>query len=70
MNFDWPNAEIGRKMANGQLLFLALHTYIQQLSSNRMQACNQKLLLCCLKKCESHDVAIKQKSSLETAACA
>ena len=25
MDFDQPNAEIGRKMANGRLLFLALH---------------------------------------------
>ena len=24
MDFGWPNVEIGRKMANGQLLFLAL----------------------------------------------
>ena len=24
MDFGWPNAEIGQKMANGQLLFLAL----------------------------------------------
>ena len=24
MNFGWPNAEIGRKMANGQLLFPTL----------------------------------------------
>ena len=24
MDFGWPNAEIGRKMANGRLLFLAL----------------------------------------------
>ena len=24
IDFGWPNAEIGRKMANGQLLFLAL----------------------------------------------
>ena len=28
MDFGRPNAEIGRKMANGRLLFLALHTYI------------------------------------------
>ena len=27
MDFGWPNAEIGRKMANGQLLFLALVLY-------------------------------------------
>jgi len=25
MDFGWPNVEIGQKMANGQLLFLALH---------------------------------------------
>ena len=25
MDFDRPNAEIGQKMANGRLLFLALH---------------------------------------------
>jgi len=25
MDFGWPNVEIGWKMANGQLLFLALH---------------------------------------------
>ena len=25
MDFGRPNAEIGQKMANGQLLFLALH---------------------------------------------
>ena len=24
MDFGWPNAEIGQKMANGQLLFLVL----------------------------------------------
>ena len=30
MNFGWPNAEIGRKMADGQLLFLALYyPYVQ-----------------------------------------
>ena len=27
MDFGWPNGEIGRKMANGQLLFLALESY-------------------------------------------
>ena len=27
MDFGWPNVEIGRKMTNGQLLFLALHVY-------------------------------------------
>ena len=30
MDFGWPNAEIGRKMANGQLLFLALLVYSMQ----------------------------------------
>ena len=25
MDFGWPNAEIGQKMANGQLLFLAVY---------------------------------------------
>jgi len=25
MDFGWPNVEIGQKIANGQLLFLALH---------------------------------------------
>ena len=25
MDFGWPNAEIGQKMANGQQLFLALY---------------------------------------------
>ena len=25
MDFGWPNAEIGQKMANGQLLFVALN---------------------------------------------
>ena len=29
MDFGWPNAEIGQKMANGRLLFLALDN-IQQ----------------------------------------
>jgi len=24
MDFGWPNVEVGQKMANGQLLFLAL----------------------------------------------
>jgi len=27
MDFGWPNVEIGQKMANGQLLFLALYRY-------------------------------------------
>ena len=26
IDFGWPNAEIGHKMANGLLLFLALHS--------------------------------------------
>ena len=25
MDFGWPNAKIGQKMANGQLLFIALY---------------------------------------------
>ena len=28
MDFGWPNTESGWKMANGQLLFLALHAYV------------------------------------------
>ena len=30
MDFGWPNAEIGQKMANGQLLFLALDSSINK----------------------------------------
>ena len=34
-DFDRPNSEIGWKMANGQLLFLALHVPID----NKMDSC-------------------------------
>ena len=33
MDFGWPNAEIGRKMANGRLLFLALTSVYSRLIS-------------------------------------
>ena len=33
MDFGWPNAEIGRKMANGRLLFLALVVTLELLHS-------------------------------------
>ena len=40
MDFGWPNAEIGRKMANSQLLFLALihvpHSGLLWIHSNIM----------------------------------
>ena len=29
MDFGWPNVEIGWKMANGQLLFLALGAHLE-----------------------------------------
>ena len=34
MDFGWPNAEIGQKMANGRLLFLALLVYYIKLKSH------------------------------------
>ena len=34
MDFSRPNAEIGRKMANGRLLFLALALTISLVSEN------------------------------------
>ena len=33
MDCGWPNAEIGQKMANGRLLFLALHYYTINVNS-------------------------------------
>ena len=33
MNFGWPNVEIGQKMANGRLLFLALHNNCENMQS-------------------------------------
>jgi len=38
MDFGWPNVEIGWKMANGQLLFLALHVCDQ---ANKNQPCRR-----------------------------
>ena len=43
MDFGWPNAEIGQKMANGPLLFLALCYY------------NIQLALCIMKYASSGD---------------
>ena len=43
MDFGWPNAEIGRKMANGWLLFLALLTMITTVNLDKLNYCTTKL---------------------------
>ena len=40
MNFGWPNAEIGRKIANDQLLFLALYSNTHLLRSISFSTCS------------------------------
>ena len=41
MDFGWPNAEIGRKMANGRLLFLALECTVALMQQvNSIEQCS------------------------------
>jgi len=48
MDFGQPNVEIGRKMANGQLLFLALHVCIFcQLSKTEISSHEITMVVTC-----------------------
>ena len=45
MDFGWPNAEFGRKMANGQQLLLALYLKVIHLYFQYISFCGGTLLL-------------------------
>jgi len=57
MNFSWPNVEVGWKMANGQLLFLAL-IYLHYIYIIILQAEAEEALAAALPALEEARIAL------------